>query len=135
MLSFLVRRELIPTYSNKHTFRRLVNFSIAFKSLIKFVLGHNYISIVFTTTSLEFLKISFIFFLSLVLNHFLLLIVLINKSLLVYIIEFVNSFEFEGFESLVIVSLFHLFNRSLHRLHGFHINSSGHPRSCRPSCQ
>jgi len=130
MLSFLVRRELIPTNPNKHTFRRLVNFSIAFKSLIKFVLGHYYVSIVFTSTSLEFLKISFIFFLSLVLNHFLLLIVLINKSLLVYIIEFVDSFEFERFKSLVIVPrLFHLFNRRLHRLHTFHIDSRGHPRS------
>lgn len=131
MLSFLVRRELIPTNSNKHTFRWLINFSIALKSLIKFVLGHYYISVVFTTTSLKFLKISFIFFLSLVLNHFLLLLVLINKFLLVYIIELVNSFEFERFESLIIVAgLFHLFDRRLHRLHGFHIDSRGHPGSC-----
>jgi hypothetical protein len=106
VLSLLVRRELIPAYTNKHTLRGLVNFSMAFESLIEFVLGHHHISVILTTTSLEFLEISLIVLLRLVLNHFLLLMILINKSLFVNVIEFIDTFKFKCVELLVIPTLF-----------------------------
>jgi hypothetical protein len=106
VLSLLVRWELIPAYTNKHTLRWLVNFSVTFESLVEFVLGHYHISVILPTTSLEFLEISLIVLLCLVLNHFLLLMILINKSLFVNVIEFIDTFKFKCVELLVIPTLF-----------------------------
>jgi hypothetical protein len=79
---------------------------MTFESLVEFVLGHNDVSVILTTTSLKFLEISLIVLLSLVLNHFLLLMILVNKSLLIYVIEFIDTFKFKCVELLVIPSFF-----------------------------
>jgi hypothetical protein len=79
---------------------------MTFESLVEFVLGHHHISVILPTTSLKFLEISLIVLLRLVLNHFLLLMILINKSLLIYVIEFIDAFKFKCVELLVIPSFF-----------------------------